>query len=197
MKLDIGETDFRINVSFAAAVTLMLILDSSGLCAASLFCCIMHELCHIVCMVFLGEKPKLIELSFYGIKLERERLCEESVAREAAVYASGPAGNFLLAAIIFILSERFEGLRSVAVISLCIGVFNLIPCKFLDGGNLLLWFLSRRMNREKAEAACNAVSVAVLVPMSVAGIFVMIKSGNFTLIAVAVYLAAAMFFEKK
>ena len=71
MKLDIGKTEFKIDVTFAAAVTLTLILDESGAGALALFCCIIHEIGHIVCLLLFGEKPKSVTLSFYGIKLER------------------------------------------------------------------------------------------------------------------------------
>ena len=64
MKFSFGKTILRINISFAAAVTLTLIIDESGLCAAALFCCVIHELGHIVCLYILGEKPRLIELSY-------------------------------------------------------------------------------------------------------------------------------------
>ena len=140
MKLNLGKTILRINISFVAAVTLTLIIDESGLCAAALFCCVIHELGHIICLYILGEKPGLIELSFYGIRLERNNNCL-SVGENAAVYLSGPAANFILSAIFFV-SGKTQGIKTAAVISLCVGIFNLLPCQPLDGGNLLNLFVS-------------------------------------------------------
>lgn len=196
MKLDFGKTEFKINVSFAAAVTVMLILDRSGFCAVALFCCIVHECGHILCLLLFGEKPKLIELSFYGIKLERALLTCGGVG-EIAVYASGPLANFLLSAVFFLLSNRFADFYGAAVTSLCVGVFNLIPCRPLDGGNLLSALLCRFTDEKKVNGICFAVKILTVIPMGIAGVIVLVRGGNFTLIGVAVYLVSVDIFDKK
>ena len=195
MKLNLGETVLRINISFAAIVTLTLIIDESGLCAAAFFCCVIHEAGHILCLFVTGEKPKLIELSFYGIKLERKGTVTGR-AEEAAVYASGPLANFILSAVIFALGNS-QGMKTAAATSFCVGAFNLLPCMPLDGGNLLRIFLLRLMSEEKAEKISFCVSACVLVPMAVMGITLIFANGNFTLAAVSVYLAFASFTERK
>lgn len=195
MKLNLGETILRINISFAAAVTLTLIIDESGFCAAAFFCCVVHEAGHIICLILLGEKPKLIELSFYGVKLERKTGSTQST-EEIAVYASGPLANFILSGVIFMLGHT-DGIKTAAIISLCVGVFNLLPCQPLDGGNLLHIFLARLMSEEKSERISFYVSVAVLAPMVVAGIILLLKSGNLTLLGVSAYLAYITFMNAK
>lgn len=197
MKLNLGETSLKINVSFAAAVTLTLILDESGICAVALLCCIIHEAGHIICLLILGEKPKKIELSFYGIKLERAALpCIKSID-EIAVYASGPAANLILSAVLFIAGGIVPNIKTAAVISLCVGLFNLIPCRPLDGGNILFALLCRAAGQERAEKICRAVSLCLIVPMAALGIGVLANSGNITLLAVTAYLAAVTFLNKK
>lgn len=197
MKLDFGQTALKINVSFAAAVTLMLILDSSGICAVALLCCVIHEAGHIICLLALGEKPKKIELSFYGIKLERAQLPSIKSADEIAVYASGPVMNFVLSALLFIASNGMPNLKTAGVISLCVGMFNLVPCRPLDGGNILFAALCLMTDEERAEKACGLVSFCTIIPLGIAGIFLAFGKGNFTLLAVAVYLGVCIFASKK
>ncbi len=197
MKLDFGKTSIKINVSFAVAVTLTLIIDESGVGAIALLCCIIHEAGHIICLLILGEKPKKIEFSFYGIKLERYPMSGQNTAGELAVYISGPGANFIFSAILFLLSNIFYSLREAAIISLCIGVFNLIPCKPLDGGNILYTVLCRNTKQKNADIVCLAVSIAVVVPLIVSGICFLRINRNITLLAVAVYVAAANLFETK
>lgn len=197
MKLDLGKTELKINVSFAAAVTLMLILDESGFCAVALFCCAVHEAGHLICLLVTGEKPKLIELSFYGVKLERAVMSENSRSSEPLVYASGPAANFMLSALLFVLSNKFPGLHGAAVTSLGIGIFNLIPCRPLDGGNLLSVLLRRFTDEKTADGICFAVKLLTVIPMGIAGVVMLARNGNFTLIGVAVYLVSVDFFDKK
>lgn len=197
MKLNLGKTAVEINVSFAATVTLMLILDESGLCAVGLFCCIIHESGHILCLLLMGEHPKFIKLSFYGIKLERSLLPGSGKLNELAVYASGPAANIILSAVFFIASNAAQGMYKAAVISLGVGIFNLIPCRPLDGGNILFAALVKAMQEENAEKICNAISALMLLPMAFLGVYLCIKNGNFTLIAVTAYLAVVCFLSKK
>lgn len=195
MKINFGSTILRINISFAVAVTLTLIIDESGLCAAALFCCAVHELGHIVSLVLLGEKPYLIELSFYGVRLERKNEKLNSY-EEIIVYASGPAANFILSAFLFMLG-KYEGLRIAAAASLCVGLFNLLPCVPLDGGNLLACFLQRFTDEQKSEKICRCVSCVAIVPMIIAGVYFLVKKGNVTLISVSLYLAVMIFLDKK
>ncbi len=193
MKLDIGATSFKIDVSFAAAVTLTLILDESGVGALALLCCAVHESGHIACLLAIGEKPRSIVLSFYGIKLERSG-AYWGRGKEIAVYALGPAANILMALIVFMIGEK---LKTAAAISLFVGAFNMIPCRPLDGGNILFLFLCGKMSEDKADKLCFGVSLIFLAPLAATGMAVLLKSGNATLLGVSIYLAAAIFSEKK
>lgn len=191
MRVKLGKTALRINISFAAVVTLMLIIDESGLCAVGLFCCIIHEVGHIICLLIFGEKPDLIELSFYGFKIERKEPSILTVAEELTVYMAGPAMNIILSAIFFLIGGGHEGVRTAAVAGLCVGVFNLIPCMPLDGGNIVFHILSLFTEEERAEKICLKISAVILAPMAASGIFMLLKSGNITLICVTAYLSVS------
>ncbi len=193
MKLNLGKTALKINVSFAAVITLMLILDGSGTCAVALFCCVIHEVGHIICLVILGEKPESVELSFYGIKLERSRRSSLTAAEEMAVYAAGPVMNFVFSAFMLPLASVHTGMKTAAAISFCVGIFNLLPCRPLDGGNILSSFLAFITDEEKAEKICFFVSCFVIIPVAVTGVAMIFINGNFTLAAVAAYLAWVIF----
>lgn len=196
MKLDIGKTEFSIDVSFALCITLMLILDESGLGALALFCCIFHEAAHIACLRFLGESPASVKLSFYGIKLERIPNANLGKMGEIAVYACGPAANIILSVLFFAFSFGKSSLKTAAVISLMTGIFNLIPCCPLDGGNILRSFLEFFFEEEKTEHIIFAVSFAVILPMTAVSVFVIVKTGNPTLALAAAYLLGVTVLNK-
>ena len=195
MKIKRGETDVKINVSFAACITCMLILDESGVCAVALFCCVIHEAAHLLCMLAVGEKPALVELSFYGVKLERRAI--GSGKYNTAVYAAGPAANLLLWAGLSLAFPHNDSVKTAAAVSFAIGLFNLIPCRPLDGGNILYEMLCRLMPEEKAEGICEAAVYIFLAPLAVFGFFAAVFYGNVTVGGVAVYLAAVSFFDKR
>ncbi len=194
MKIKRGETDVKINVSFAACVTCMLILDESGVCALALFCCFVHEAAHLICMLASGEKPALVELSFYGIKLERRPVGSKN---DILIYAAGPAANLLLWVILSVGFSHIQSVRIAAASNFAIGVFNLIPCRPLDGGNILFESLCRFMSDEKADRICDIAVYVFLAPLSVLSVYFAMVYGNVTLGGAVIYLAVVSFFDKR
>lgn len=197
MKLNLGKTEFSVDVYFALCITLMLVVDESGLAALALFCCIIHEAAHIACLLIFGEHPASVKLSFYGIKLERQLGANLGRKAEIAVYACGPAANFLLALFFFAISAINESVKTAAIISLMTGVFNLIPCIPLDGGNILRCAAEMLFEEEKCERIIFTVSFAVLIPMTVISVFITAATGNITLALVTAYLLFITFLNKK
>ena len=173
----------------------MLILDESGICSVALFCCFVHEAAHILCLLACGEKPALVELSFYGIKLERMPV--HSKRYDILVYAAGPAANLVLFAVLNASSSGNKPVADAAIVSLVTGAFNMLPCRPLDGGNILFECLCRFMSEERVEKICGGATWIILAPMSVAGFFAALEYGNVSLGAAAVYLAAVSFFDKR
>lgn len=197
MKLNLGKTEFSVDVSFALCVTLMLVVDESGLAALALFCCIIHEAAHIICLLIFGEQPASVKLSFYGIKLERQLGANLGRKAEIAVYACGPAANFIFALIFAAFSYLNVSMKTAAIISLMTGIFNLLPCIPLDGGNILRCAAEMFFEEEKCERIIFAVSFAALVPLTAASILVTFKTGNITLALVTAYLVFISFLNKK
>lgn len=181
-------------MSFAAVVTFMLILDESGLCALSLFCCIIHELGHIVCLFILGEKPSLLELSFYGIKLERKNKISCAVD-DIIIFVAGPCMN-LVFSVLLLLAGKNEFAAAASVVSAAVGIFNLVPCRPLDGGNILFTLLCRHMSLDSSEKISFTVSAVFVALLFVSGIVTIWQNGNFTLAAVSLYLASLTFRHK-
>ena len=197
MKLNLGKTEFSVDVSFALCVTLMLVVDESGLAALALFCCLIHEAAHIICLLVFGEQPASVKLSFYGIKLERRLGANLGRKAEIAVYACGPAANFVLALIFFVFSHLNESMKTASVISLMTGVFNLLPCVPLDGGNILRCAAEMFFEEEKCERIIFTVSFAALIPLTAVSIYITFKTGNITLALVNAYLLFISFLNKK
>ncbi len=148
-------------------------------------------------MLIFGEYPEKLELSFYGMKLERREFSSLSAMEETAVYAAGPMMNFVLSAFLFLFRDFSDEIVTAAVISFCMGSFNLLPCTPLDGGNIMYHILSSVASQEKAEGISFCISCITLVPMTVTGVIILLKGGNPTLIAVTAYLAVVCYTEYK
>lgn len=99
------------------------------------FClaCAAHESAHVLALRLLGGRVEGFSLSLSGAELRttlhRGRLILSTLA--------GPAANLLLA----LLTARW--LPRLALISLLLGAYNLLPLPTLDGGALLELLLPR------------------------------------------------------
>ncbi|MEW6296064.1 MAG: M50 family metallopeptidase [Candidatus Diapherotrites archaeon] len=124
--------------------------------SALLLSIIWHEACHALALLAVGVKVRVIQIGtpviyqrgcfslglfpFYGgVLADAEDL--NAVRRPAQVlyFASGPAGNLLLGigSILLGIFLNIYILKMLGLISLSIGIFNLIPVPSLDGYRLL------------------------------------------------------------
>lgn len=197
MEFNIGRVRFRVGFTFAAAVTVLLLMDESGVCALGLAACVLHECGHLLFMLAVGERPTAVELSYFGMRIEKDGVPGREIA-EIIAAAGGPAVNFAAAALLG-LADRTGGfeLRTAMAINLCIGAFNLIPCLPLDAGRILLFSLCSAFGEERAAAVTDTVTRILLVPMTAAGAALLSVRGNFTLLAVSVYAAADLWRRRR
>ncbi|MBQ2774287.1 MAG: site-2 protease family protein [Clostridia bacterium] len=199
MQLRIGKTVFRIGFPFAAAVTLMLLLDKSGAAVSALVCCVLHELGHLLCLFALSAPPERVTLGAFGMRIDKSS-AELSYLHEAITALAGPLINFLLALILFVVSKFIIApwLLTSAALNLCTGLFNLIPVEPLDGGRALKNALLIRFDEQRTEKIINVVSLITLIPLTLGGIAVLKFSGyNFTLLLVCIYIAAYLLMKNR
>lgn len=197
MELSVGKTRLEIGFSFAAVMTVMLLLDTSGACSIGLAVCVLHECGHLLCMLILGERPSRICLSFYGMRIET-RCCAMSDCGEIITALSGPLINLLTALVFWCASQsNGDSYEKAAAINLCVGAFNLLPCLPLDAGRALNIALTRVSGEIKAKQIMNRITLCLLVPLALAGIVVFVRCNrNFTLIAVSIYIGVLLLANK-
>ncbi len=199
MRIKIGRTTFTVGFPFAAAITLMLLLDESGTAVAALVCCILHETGHLLCLFALSAPPERVTLGAFGMRIDKSS-AELSYLYETVTALAGPAINFLLALLLYIMSKIVNAplLLTSAALNLCTGLFNMIPVEPLDGGRALKNALLIKFDEQRTERIINIVSLITLVPLTLGGIAVLKLSGyNFTLLLVCVYIAAYLLMKNR
>ena len=148
IKIDLMIAFFIIFFCITSQIEIYLIL---------LFFAIFHEIGHLIVGLFLGFKPKEIQINIAGVRVEFKPKIEEynkrilkgsSLSLKRAIIAmAGPITNFLIIAImqiISIINPKFV-ISSIGInmiyANFLIGIFNLIPIYPLDGGRILKEFL--------------------------------------------------------
>lgn len=143
----------KINVSygFIAAICILGWLDGL-LCAWFLVALTCHEIGHLVAMRFTGAPIYSFRLFAAGAMIRGGFL---SYRQELACAAAGPVFSFLLC----LLSYRWQ--PELAVLSVALGVFNLLPIYPLDGGRILRAALLLRWEEPVVEGVLRRVTAAV------------------------------------
>ncbi len=124
-------------VLLCAVLAAGLLWDPMGLLRMTLLCALVHESGHVLAyMLCLRALPPL-SLDWGGITLSgTQRFSRE---QELFVLVAGPAANFLMTALLFaqLWQRASYRLYFLAAVSLCTGLYNLLPFGVLDGARIL------------------------------------------------------------
>lgn len=179
------KTRININFLFVAMLSLLSLLDKSGCLFLSFLFSLLHEAGHMAAVA--ACKGEIREISFYpfGIAMKLRKNCCFSRMQEFFVLFAGCAVNLLCAAI-------FWFSKPALYINMGIFLFNILPVGCLDGGRILSLFLHGCFSEKEADMIHNAVSFAVLLPLSAAAFYITVRSGQFTLLLCCAYLALTL-----
>ena len=179
----IGKTKVNISFSFTVCITLLAVLDKTGLLFVSLFAVFFHEIGHYIALQLLGIKD--IEISFVltSVKLLlREQLSNK---KSAIIAIAGPTVNLLLSSL---LLHKNYYIKYFGVANFILFLFNMLPVANLDGGDIAKYLLCI-LFKNKAEKMFCIVSILVLtLVLTPVGVFFMLKYNNPTVILVSIYL---------
>jgi len=77
--------------------------------------------------------------------------------------------------------------------NLCVAVFNLLPIKYLDGGQLLILLLRSKLDYRRLDLIINIITFVFLVPVAVVGfVFLFNSRYNYSLLFAVLYLICTL-----
>ena len=189
MRLHIAKTELFIGYEAAATLTAVLLLDRENRFICCILAAILHELGHILMMVFCRVRVRSLKIRLFDILIEADEA--RCVRDDVLITSGGVMMNFLFAAILCPFSMKL-GLPHLAL-----GVFNLLPVMSLDGGRLLCILLSRRCSQRAVMIVLRVTTFVFILPLMTAGLYILFNSGyNYTLLIVSLYLTAVLLLKK-
>ncbi len=194
MKLKTKRISVDISFYFAAVLTLSMILDKTNISCYSILSALLHETGHLLCLLFLGANPKSINLGVFGMRIVRGTKTL-SYKQEIITALAGPFVNLFLFAVFLFFGEKA---MMFSAVNLALGLFNLLPVKPMDGGEVLYFSLCRFFNENTVKKITEIITVITASALFVSGVYLLIKSGyNFMLLVVSVYIVFYLCLEKK
>ena len=181
MKFTVLKTKIFVSPLFFAVLTLILLLDKTGVSCLALLFSLLHELGHFLALICEKIHPKNIDVTLFGIHISLPE--SMSTAEKVPVLMAGFLVNFLLAAIFFALRKPIFG-----CINLIIGIFTALPISATDGGSILKAILEEFVP-QKNEKIFKTVSFSFLAVVSVFIVSFAVLTKNYFLFIALIYMA--------
>src|SRR5690554_6494290 len=138
----------KLHPFFLLLILVFVLLGKWQIALYSLLAVLLHEGAHFIVARLLGYRLSKLTLMPYGAVLYTDE--ELLPMDEAYISVAGPAGNFLIAALImalwWLLPQTYGYIYIFCHANVVIGTFNLLPFYPLDGSRLIL---SLSKNRQK------------------------------------------------
>lgn len=170
----------RIGIRHPFALSLCLLLavffDGTGIIRACIIAILLHECGHALLLVLLLHQKPVFQVSFGGIAL-RWNTASAGTIKQTVILLAGPLANGAATAIsyAFCNHQLQLWLYLFGGVNLLLGIFNLLPLGFLDGGRLLELFLQQFLPCDKVWKGLRAAQIVVLTIFS---LFLLLFSSN-------------------
>lgn len=125
--------NIEISFYFFAVIVLVIVSDKSNLSLYFFIAMFIHEIGHLITILYYKIKIKKISFKIYGIKIEIDQNKYLTNYQEILILLSGALANFVTALVIYIFNIN---VKPLLIANLIIGTFNLLPVDSLDGGKI-------------------------------------------------------------
>lgn len=194
------KSKISVHFSFALLMIVGCFFGLGKLLFSYFVCLVFHEMVHYFVAKKLGYKLGAIRLSMTGAVLDAKQ-DEFSFKDEILIAISAPLVNlvvgFLLVSFWWIVPESYNFLQDLAVINFAIFGFNILPFFPLDGGRVLLGFLSKKTQRKNALKLCRAITICASILLFIFFVFSLFVSPLFSLGVGAINLFVSAIVEDK
>lgn len=200
IKFKIKDTKVSVDFWFATVIALIGVCDSCGYIWLGVLAAVVHELGHILAMIFKGSYPTEIQFSMFNIKIIDKRKKVRNYHEDMFILAGGPCFNLVVAIISYFFwsQTQNEYILFFLLANIILGVFNLLPISALDGGEILYSFLAYRFGDAKANRIVALCSLLVLVPIATLGFIVLFESRyNFSALFLSIYIILLVLFKDR
>ncbi|MBQ2944644.1 MAG: site-2 protease family protein [Ruminococcus sp.] len=103
---------------------------------------------------------------------------------------AGICVNIIVSSVCFLLYQIIPSafVFNVAMCNLVVGLFNLLPIKTFDGGQLTELLLTRRFCTSTVEKLVNIITITTVIPIAFAGAYILLTSKfNYSMLLLAIY----------
>ena len=180
---------FAVTDGFVVTVLVLLLLCGVRGTVAVFLCSILHESAHLLAVLLRKGKVLAVRCNLGGFTIESSQICG-GYAGELLCLAAGAGCNLLVGFLLVYIFAKNEYLYMLAGANITVGLFNLVPCGFFDGGRILYLCAEYFAGPERARAVCRSVSAVSACLVLGGGLLLFLRSGREpTVLLTAFYLS--------
>lgn len=182
----------KIRYSFILFVFVSVISFDYDLLISAFSCMLIHEMGHMVCATLIGYKICYLEATADGLSIVTEKA--EHSCHSVMICAAGPLANLLCSLLCIFWGGSLKSF--FVLINLSLGLFNLFPVSFLDGGKILISILSEYLHPKTVYRIKSLVDSLLLFALWCVGIYVFLFANSHSIsLFLSVYGLINMSFE--
>ena len=192
LKVVIGKVPVLVDMTIIIPIILFTILGFPHYYFIALFFSILHEFTHLGVARMLGYTPLHITLNMFGevLALKEHEIWPE---HQVLIHLSGPLFNLFTSFIFFLFFYEAAPflIELIILINLFLALFNLIPCYPLDGGKVVMVYLSYYFGEEIGEKITFIIGKIIAIFTFALGIYLMqfqLTNGLISALAIHIYL---------
>ena len=178
---------FRFSLPAAVWLTFFLLWDKSGGAVYSICAAAFHECGHLLLMWLYRDRPKKITFGVYGMRIEQRQCVGTSYAQTFWIAFAGPLSNLLLGTVFLPARNTLA-----AAVNFALALFNLLPIRPMDGGQMLYALLCRCHSQTCADRVCKKIAVCGLIPLTAMGVYALVRGGNYSLFLSSLYVVSLL-----
>lgn len=168
---------------------------------ASFFSYIVHEMGHVIALLYFGQNIKKIELSAFSFKIIKSSNSAMKISETLFTTISGPLFNLMAFLLLYIFYLNYINYNVFLKIfyknNFFLFLLNVLPVKNLDGGQLFYCFLIQKTDVGVALKVLEIFSILFLIPITAIGLIILLKNKyNFSLLTLCIYLLFLLIFKK-
>ena len=189
MDFKIGNCRICISPLFAVMLSLILLIDRTGIMLFGILSVIIHETGHLVFMFLTKKHPEKVVFQLGGIIITSKKTA--SYNSELLIALGGCLLNFLacLTSGFIYLYNRNEMMFIFSAANFGLMIFNLMPINSLDGMDIIKFSLLKKYSLEKVRSVCNIISLCFLLVASFLSVYSVVTLGlNPTILICLLYL---------
>ncbi len=180
--------NIKLDSGFVLLFALIYFFDESGFLLALLPAVLVHELGHVLFMLFFGAYPRRLKATLSGLAIDYSGVISEK--QEMLTALAGPAFGLAFS----LLCAKLGRLWSSDYLLLCAGLgyvintFNFLPAMPLDGGRVFNFALRALLGEDKARPVMRIVGLLAAILLLASGLHFIAKGFGFAIFLAGVWL---------